>query len=208
MFRSTQASLCLTAGERLIAGALFLLILLWASPGSAQVVAQYGFEDGTAQGWTSFNGAGTPVNSTAAAHTGTASLLTATNSGGTGGPGIRLTNLVPGASYQITGYILLTSGEAATAANLTIQRTDPGCSGGTCYDTIGTYQVPVSDSAWVQVGGTYTVSSTETGLLLYAQLVGPVATQSFYLDDVVINQISGPPGGPQDNSGISTPFED
>jgi endo-1,4-beta-xylanase len=208
MFRSTQASLCLTAGERLILGALFLLILLWASPGSAQVVAQYGFEDGTAQGWTSFNSAGTPVNSTAAAHSGTASLLIATNSSGTGGPGIRLTNLVPGASYQITGYILLTSGEAATAANLTMQRSDPGCSGGTCYDTIGTYQVPVSDSAWVQVGGTYTVSSTETGLLLYAQLVGPVATQSFYLDDVVINQISGPPGGPQDNAGISTPFED
>jgi endo-1,4-beta-xylanase len=208
MFRSTQASLCLTAGQRLIPGALFALLLLWASPGSAQVIAQYGFEDTTAQGWSSFNGAGTPVNSTAAAHSGTASLLTTTNSGGTGGPGIRLTNLVPGASYQITGYVLLTSGEAPTAANLTMQRSDPGCSGGTCYDTIGTYQVPVSDSAWVQVGGTYTVSSTETGLLLYAQLVGPVATQSFFLDDVVINQISGPPGGPQDNSGISTSFED
>ena len=43
---------------------------------------------------------------------------------------------------------------------------------GTCYDTIGTYQVPVSDSGWVQIGGCYTVSTTETGLTLYAQLVG------------------------------------
>jgi endo-1,4-beta-xylanase len=205
MFRSTWAAFSLS---RLIFGPALLLALLCPPPASAQVIAQYGFEDGTAQGWASFNGASAPVNSTAAAHAGTQSLLTTTNSGGAGGPGIRLTNLVPGASYQITAYVLLSSGEAATAANLTMQRSDPGCSGSTCYDTIGTYQVPVSDSGWVQVGGTYTVSSSETGLLLYAQLVGPTSVQSFYLDDVVINQIAGPPGGPQDNSGISATFED
>ncbi|MDB6101852.1 MAG: Endo,4-beta-xylanase precursor [Gammaproteobacteria bacterium] len=208
MFRSAWASFCLSSRSRLIFGTAFLFALLFTPPVHAQVVAQYGFEDGTAQGWTSFNGAGAPVNSAAAAHSGTQSLLTATNSSGGGGPGIQLTNLVPGASYQITAYVLLSSGETATAANLTLQRSDPGCSGGTCYDTIGTYQVPVSDSGWVQVGGTYTVSSSETGLLLYAQLVGPTSAQSFYLDDVVINQIAGPPGGPQDNSGITTTFED
>ena len=169
---------------------------------------QYGFEDGTAQGWSSFNGATTPVNTTAVAHSGTQSLLTTTGSGGAGGPGITLTNLVPGATYQITGWVLLTSGEAAANANMTVRRADPGCSGGTCFDTIGAFQVPVSDSAWAQVGGTYTVSTTATSLLLYAQMVGATAAQSFYLDDVVINQISGPPGGPQDNSGISTNFED
>jgi endo-1,4-beta-xylanase len=208
MFRSAWASFCLSSRSRLIFGTALLFALLFTPPVHAQVVAQYGFEDGTAQGWTSFNGASAPVNSAAAAHSGTQSLLTTTNSSGAGGPGIHLTNLVPGASYQITAYVLLSSGETATAANLTMQRSDPGCSGGTCYDTIGTYQVPVSDSGWVQVGGTYTVSSSETGLLLYAQLVGPTSAQSFYLDDVVINQIAGPPGGPQDNSGISTTFED
>jgi endo-1,4-beta-xylanase len=208
MFRSVWASFCLASRSRLIFGTALLSALLFTVPVRAQVVAQYGFEDGTAQGWTSFNGASAPVNSTAAAHSGTQSLLTTTNSSGAGGPGIQLTNLVPGASYQITAYVLLSSGEAATAANLTVQRSDPGCSGGTCYDTIGTYQVPVSNSGWVQVGGTYTVSSTETGLLLYAQLVGPTSAQSFYLDDILINQIAGPPGGPQDNSGIGTTFED
>jgi endo-1,4-beta-xylanase len=208
MFRATRVSFCLASRSRPILGTALLVALLCIQPAHAQIVAQYGFEDGTVQGWTSFNGASAPVNSTAAAHGGGQSLLTATNSSGGGGPAIRLTNLVPGASYQITGYVLLSSGEAATAANLTMQRSDPGCSGGTCYDTIGTYQVPVSDSGWVQVGGTYTVSSSETGLLLYAQLVGPASAQSFYLDDIVINQIAGPPGGPQDNSGISTTFED
>ncbi|HEY2403098.1 MAG TPA: endo-1,4-beta-xylanase [Steroidobacteraceae bacterium] len=198
MFRSAQVSFCL----------LFLTVL-WSNPGSAQVIAQYGFEDSTPQGWVSFNNASTPVNSTAAAHTGTQSLLTTTNSsGGSSGPSLELTNLVPGASYTITGFVQLTSGEAATNANFTVMRSDPGCSGGTCFDTVGAFQVPVSDSGWAQIGGTYTVSTTATSLVLYAQLVGPTSAQSFYLDDVVITQISGPPGGPQDNSGISTNFED
>jgi endo-1,4-beta-xylanase len=187
---------------------VLLLSLLCPTPARAQVIAQYGFEDGTAQGWTSFNGASTPVATTAAAHSGTMSLLTTTNSSGAGGPSIQLTNLVPGASYQITAFILLTSGTPPTAANLTMKRSDPSCSGGTCFDTIGNFQVSVSDSGWVQIGGTYTVSTTETGLLLYAQLIGPTSAQSFYIDDVVINQISAPPGGPQDNSGITTTFED
>src|ERR1700736_27063 len=121
MFRSAQVSFCLSFRSRVIFGTAFLSALLCGAPVSAQVVAQYGFEDATARGWTSFNGASPPVNSTVAAHSGTQSLLTTTNSNGAGGPGIRLTNLVPGASYQITGYVLLSSGEAATAANLTMQ---------------------------------------------------------------------------------------
>ena len=67
--------------------------------------------------------------------------------------------------------------------------------GGTCYDTVGTYQVPVSSSGWVQIGGSYTASATETGLTLYAQLVGATSAQSFYLDDVVITETAPPPGG-------------
>ena len=35
-----------------------------------QMVATYSFEDGTADGWTSFNGASTPVATTAAAYAG------------------------------------------------------------------------------------------------------------------------------------------
>ncbi len=170
--------------------------LLFAAHLGAQTVATYSFEDGTADGWTSFNGASTPVATNAAAYAGSYSLLTTTGSGGAGGPSISLNSiLLPGAKYTITGYIELTSGESATNANFTIKRSDPSCSGGTCYDTIGTYQVPVSDSGWVQIGGTYTVSTTETGLTLYAQLVGATSAQSFYLDEVVITETAPPPGG-------------
>jgi len=193
----------------LLGGAFCLLLLLVARPAAAQVVATYDFEDGTAGGWFSFNNASAPASSTAAAFTGTHSLLTTTNSSGaSSGPGLMLTGLVPGATYQITGHIMLTTGEAATNANFTVDRSDPGCSGGTCFDTVGQFQVPVTDSGWAQIGGAYTISTTATSMILYAQLVGPTSTQSFYLDDVVINEIAGPPGGPQDNSGIATNFED
>ncbi len=174
-------------------------MLPMATPLRAQVVATYTFADGTADGWTSFNGASTPVASNAAAYPGTTStysLLTTTGSSGQGGPSINMGPvLLAGAQYTITGYVMLTSGEAETSANFTMKRTDPSCSGGTCYDTIGTYTVPVNATSWAQIGGSYTVGTTETGLTLYAQLVGPTAATSFYLADVVITETAPPPGG-------------
>jgi endo-1,4-beta-xylanase len=171
-------------------------LLLAVTPAWAQTVASWNFDDGTADGWTSFNGASTPVATTAAAYTGTYSLATTTSSSGAGGPSISLNGIVqPGGQYSITGWVRLASGESASNANFTIKRTDASCSGGTCYDTVGTYEVPVNDSGWAEIGGTYTASTTATSLLLYAQLVGATSAQTFYLDDVVVNQIAPPPGG-------------
>ena len=175
-------------------------LLLLAAPLHAQIVANYTFEDGTAQGWTSFFGASTPTNTTADFHSGTQSLLTSTSSTGTGGPQVNLTGVLEaGAQYTITGWIKLAPGDnpATANANFTIQRSDPApaCSGGTCYDTIGAYTTGVTTGGWTQIGGAYTVSTTETALKLYAQLVGATSAESFYLDDVVITQTAPPPGG-------------
>jgi endo-1,4-beta-xylanase len=185
------------ACRRALALPVALLLLSLTSHLRAQTtVATYSFEDGTADGWTSFNGASTPVNSTAAAYDGSHSLLTTTGSAGAGGPSIALTStLQAGATYTITGWVRLTTGEAATSANFTMKRSDPGCSGGTCYDLIGNYTVAVTDSGWAQIGGSYTPATTETALTLYAQLVGPTTATSFYLDDVVITETAPPPGG-------------
>jgi endo-1,4-beta-xylanase len=174
---------------------LVIVMLLNVRPASAQIVEQYTFESG-AQGWTGFNGATVTGTSTVAEQSGTASLETTTSSSGSGGPSVVLTGiLLPGATYQITGYVMLTNGETATSANFTMKRTDTACSGGTCYDTIGSYQVAVTDSGWAQIGGSYTVSATATALTLYSQLVGPTTEQSFYLNDVVITETAPPPGG-------------
>src|SRR5690348_5868211 len=227
MFDRARSSSYQAADGRnlLLAAAAFLAAaVMLALPVGAQTlpqqIAQYTFEDGTADGWTSFYLASQPTYSTTAAAAtdpdgGTGSLLTTVNytsSGGGGGPALQVNNLIPGAMYTITGYVMLTSGEAASDANFTVQRQDSGCSGGTCYDTVGTYQVPVTATAWAKIGGTYTVSTTATSLLLYAQLspgTTPTSPESFYLDDVTITETAGPPTpGQQDNSGISTNFED
>jgi endo-1,4-beta-xylanase len=211
----------------------FLLALPAGAQTLPQVIAQYTFSDGTIDGWTPFYDASTPTYSTsatAAPNPGGASagsLLTTVNytsSGGGGGPALNLSSftppgasspvsLIPGATYTITGYVMLTPGEAASDANFTVQRQDPTCTsgGGTCYDTVGTYQVPVTATGWAEIGGTYTVASSATGLTLYAQLdpaAAPTAPESFYLADVTITETAGPPSGPQDNSGIATNFED
>jgi endo-1,4-beta-xylanase len=177
--------------------AIPLLIFFFSARLGAQTVTTYGFEDGTADGWSSFNGSSTPVATTAAFHSGSFSLLTTTGSSGAGGPSIMVSNILQaGAKYTITGFIQLTGGgETATNANLTIRRSDPTCPSGTCFDTVGTFQVPVGSSGWAQIGGSYTVSTTETGVQLYAQLVGATTAQSFYLDDVVITQTAPPPNG-------------
>jgi endo-1,4-beta-xylanase len=172
------------------------LLLFAAAPAWTQTIQTYGFEDGTADGWTSFFNASTPVNTNLAAHSGSDSLSTTTSSTGTGGPSILLNGLVQaGGKYTITGWVMLASGESAANANFTIRRTDPTCSGGTCFDTVGAFQVGVTDTGWAQIGGSYTAPTTETGLQLYAQLVGATTAQTFYLDDVTITQTAPPPGG-------------
>lgn len=192
----SSAANCPSRSRIALAAALPVLALLFASTLSAQTVATYSFEDQTADGWTSFNGASVPTATSAAAFSGSFSLLTTTGSTGQGGPSIALnTVLQAGATYTITGYVQLTSGESATNANFTMKRSDPGCSGGTCFDTIGAFKVAVSDSGWAQIGGSYTVPATETGLTLYAQLIGATTAQSFYLDEVVITETAPPPGG-------------
>jgi len=169
---------------------LFAILLLGLVPVSAQTIATYDFENGSTNGWGPFYGPNTQVSTTAASYTGNSSLLS-TTAGGASDPAIDVSGLLqPGATYTVTGWVRLTSGEGSATANFTIKRTDTD---GTHYDTIGGYQVPVSDSGWAQIGGTYTPTTTETGLLLYAQLVG--VSGSFYLDDVVITQTAPAPGG-------------
>ena len=163
----------------------------------AQTVATYGFEDGTADGWSSFNGASTPVATNAAAYAGSFSLLTTTGSSGAGGPSISLSSvLLAGAKYTITGFVQLTPGESCDQRELHDQAQRSELARAARATTRSArYQVPVTSSGWAQIGGSYTVSTTETGLTLYAQLVGATTAQSFYLDDVVITETAPPPGG-------------
>jgi endo-1,4-beta-xylanase len=204
-FRSRHVTLTLIVTLSLLCS----LCLLLPARAAAQVVGQYDFEDGTTQGWTGFCGA-TVANSTDVAESGTHSLLVSGRTQNCAGPSLNVTSLlVPLATYQITGWVRLPASETGTdQANFTVIQVDS--SSGTNYITVGAYQTNVTSSGWVELSGQYTPSSSPTSLTLYSQLVnsGSGATDSFYLDNVTITEISGPPSGPQDNSGISTDFED
>src|SRR6185312_12159184 len=78
------------------------------------------------------------------------------------------------------------------------------------YGSLGT-SAPLSSTAWTKVQGTFSFSNLPgppTSLTLYIQ--SSSATDSFYIGDVTISQISPAPLDPsqQDNSGISSTFED
>ena len=91
-----------------LACSVFVIGFLFATRTNAQVVATYSFEDGTADGWTSFNGATAPVATNAASHSGSYSLQTTTGASGQGGPSINVGGLLQaGAKYTITGYVRL-----------------------------------------------------------------------------------------------------
>lgn len=184
---------------------LTLAFLLVNVPALAQTVVQDGFEDATTQGWSPF-GPVTVAASTDVARSGSYSLKTSNRSATWNGPGLELTGkLVAGATYQVSLYARLVSGGSPATLSVTMKRTPT--SGSTAYDSVASSATgAVTDAAWIQIQGQYSFTGSVSDLELYIQ--SDSATGSFYIDDFSITEISPPPGGPQDNSGITTTFED
>lgn len=171
-----------------------------------QTVVNDGFEDGTLQGWGPF-GSVTLTNSTAAAHSGTHSLLTTNRTAGFMGPSLNvLPLLTPGATYQVTAWVRLVGGTPATQLNITVKRTPNG--GSTQFDSVvSSSATGVNDSSWTQLSGMYTYNGSVSELTLYFQAPS-AATASFYVDDITITSLSGPPGPPPNTTGLTSTFED
>lgn len=180
-----------------------LMLGLCALGAHGQVV-QSTWEDGTAQGWSPFGGV-TLVNSTAAARSGSRSLLTTGRTATFNGPSLNLTNrLVPGATYQITAWARLAAGTPATQVRLSMQRTAGGT---TSYDSVGASAATgVSDGAWTQITGLYAFAEpAPSNLVLYIE--SSSATASYYIDDFSVTLVSGPPGLPPNTTGLNSTFE-
>ncbi len=120
------------------------------------------FEDGAADGWIPRGSGVALTNVTDQANTGTHSLLTTGRTAGFMGPSIDLTSqLQQGANYRITVFARLAAGTPATTVNLTMQRSPTG--GSTAFDSVA-FGVPITDSAWVQLSGTYSFNAPVTDL--------------------------------------------
>ncbi|RZJ11418.1 MAG: hypothetical protein EOP39_06360 [Rubrivivax sp.] len=171
---------------------------------SAQAQVNATWEDGTLQGFGPF-GSVTLTNSTAAARTGSRSLLTTGRTATYMGPSINLaTKMVPGATYQITAWARLTAGTPATQVKLSMQRTQGGT---TSYDSVGSSAATgVNDAGWTQISGLYTFAEpAPSSLVLYIE--SSSATASYYIDDVAVTLVSGTPGLPPNTTGLSSNFE-
>jgi len=147
--RNARISFALAA---MVAG----LALVAPRPARAQgtPIVQNNFEDGTLQGWVPRGGSVVLANTTEAAHTGTHSLKTTGRTAGFNGPALDVTTLlVKGATYQVTCWVRLVPGEAATQLKVTVQRT---VSGANSFDSVAQSSATgVTDAAWVQLTGLY-----------------------------------------------------
>ncbi|NHC15696.1 endo-1,4-beta-xylanase [Motilibacter deserti] len=148
--------------------------------GGGAVSIAGGFEDGTPQGWGP-RGPVTTAVTTAAAHSGTQSLLTTGRAQDWNGPVLDVTKAVAvGSDTDVSLWLRLAPGTPRTTLRVTVQRTKGSA---TNYDTVGT--VDVTADGWVRFNQKYQLRGDADSALLYVE--GPVGV-SFYLDDFAVSK--------------------
>lgn len=145
---------------------------------AANLVANGTFESGTA-GWSTWNG-GTLSASAARAHSGTRSLLVG-NRTGNAPAATTLTNVVPGATYEVSFWVSV--GQAASAnVNLTSKIV---CDGQASYAWL-VNPVAVADGQWTELKGSLSIPNCNVSeVQIYAE--GPPAGVDLYVDDVNVS---------------------
>ena len=165
------------------------------------VLVQSDFEDGTTQGWGP-RGSVTLAAVTEASHSGTRSLKTTGRTAEWNGPSLDLASrFQPGVTYSVEGYVRLVVGQPASTLKITVQRETAG---GTQWDQVAASD-GVSDAAWVRLAGEYTLAAGSSAPQLYVESSDP--TGQYYLDDLLITQLSSDPGG-DPAPGFASDFED
>lgn len=146
-------------------------------PVSVTVIAD-GFEDGTTEGWAGRGGESVAV-STAAARTGSASLLVSNRTASWQGPALPvLGTLTPGRSYTVSVWVRAAAGSAS--AQLSVEhRTSAGTP---TYEQIKG-STPVTSSGWTELRGVY-LPGQVSYLALYVETPG--GTGDFFVDDVSV----------------------
>jgi endo-1,4-beta-xylanase len=167
------------------------------------LVASYDFEDGTTQGWFG-RGSAAVAATTDSSHGGTHSLRITGRTASWNGPSVELASkLLTGATYVFSVQARLAAGTPASTLQLTMQR-QPTAGGSTAFDFITNGSV--TDAAWVELRGSYTVPTESSQLQPYIETSNETA--AFDIDDVTVTMTAPPPGGPPDEADITSDFED
>ncbi|PWW06249.1 GH35 family endo-1,4-beta-xylanase [Paenibacillus cellulosilyticus] len=199
----------------LFMAAALVMTMFGAAPKQAKaetVSLSFDFEDGTTQGWTARGDTLTVESDTG--YSGTHALKSSARQATWNGPGYSLlSQLQPGAVYQIEAYIKLPDGTADTTANMTVGRKAAGETA-TNFDSVA-YGKPVTAGDWTKLSGSYTYTGDVTALQLYFELA---TLDSFYVDHITITQTSAEDTGGSNTvpdeeewtgpTSLSTDFED
>lgn len=147
------------------------------------------FEDGI-QGWVGRNADDIVSLSTADNHTpgGTQSLLTEAN-GQYHGPLLNvLGKMSKNYQYELSAWVKMAPGQPATALRISVQHGD------STFTNVSS-NVTVTDGAWVQLKGNFTLPNTPAVLNAYVELANNDGKRIFYMDDFQLTYI-GPVDGP------------
>ncbi|MEN0130642.1 MAG: endo-1,4-beta-xylanase, partial [Brevundimonas sp.] len=146
------------------------------------------FEDGLGVWGARGNGTEPVVGLSDVAHGGQHSASVTGRTQGWHGLGASVTTaFVSGRTYTVSAWVRLGAGETAPAdIRVSVQRDHDGTSS---YDTVTT-ATGVTADAWVQVTGSYTMTSADSALLYFETASG---TASFLVDDVVVSGSTAPP---------------
>jgi endo-1,4-beta-xylanase len=156
-----------------------------------EALAGYDFEDGSTQGWGPRGEASVSVAADVV-QSGSHSLLVTDRKVEWAGATVDvLGTLEAGSTYEISGYVRLAEGEPASRVVITMQRTPVG--GDTKYEWVApSAEKGVTDAEWVILKGRYSYSGEISELLLYVESPD-AALVDFYIDNITITRLSGPP---------------
>ncbi len=153
-------------------------------PAPNSTVASSTFESGTTEGWKSRTGTETVTPTTADAHSGSYSLLTANRNQTFMGPAFDVTNVMTyGSQYFVSVWAKLAPGQPDTQLRVSLDRT-----AGTIEDfhtVVG--NTTVTANAWVRLQGTFNQTFGGSPVTLY--LESNTGTPSFYIDDFSITYL-------------------
>ena len=144
------------------------------------LVANSGFEDGTTNGWFTWDGQLAATN--ALAYEGSYSLQLSNRAGN--GPAVYSLQgaATPGATYEVSMYVAI-GGAASAEVNVTSKI---GCDGSDAYGWL-INPTAGSEGEWVKLSGQLTVPECGiTDLLIYAE--GPAGGIDIYLDEVSVRE--------------------
>jgi endo-1,4-beta-xylanase len=162
---------------------LTITLVSGGQPGQSGVSSN--FETNTTEGWRPRIGGEALTVTSADKHGGTYSLLTTGRQHTYDGPSLNILDIMQkGSKYNISVWVKLAPGAAASDLRVSIQRDFQGTSN---FDTV-IGNTAVTDAQWVNLLGSYTLTNDVDGLSIYIESASGM--ESFYMDDFSLTPVT------------------